>query len=65
MNLIIVLVLIRRPKCPENFTTIDYDHGTDAFLSDLEKLHIIKPFLKMNGNKARVAETLGLSKNSI
>ncbi len=26
--------------------TVDYDPGTDAFLSDLEKLHIIKTLSK-------------------
>jgi hypothetical protein len=40
--------------------TIDYDPGTDASLSDLEKLYIIKTLAKMNGNKTRVAETPGI-----
>ena len=41
--------------------TIDYAPGDDASLSDLEKQHIIKTLSKMNGNKTRVAETLGIS----
>ncbi len=41
--------------------TIDYAPGADASLSDLEKQHIIKTLSKMNGNKTRVAETLGIS----
>ncbi len=41
--------------------TIDYAPGDDATLSDLEKQHIIKTLAKMNGNKTRVAETLGVS----
>ncbi|MGR3301401.1 MAG: sigma-54 interaction domain-containing protein, partial [Candidatus Scalindua sp.] len=41
--------------------TIDYTPGADASLSDLEKQHIIITLSKMNGNKTRVAETLGIS----
>ena len=41
--------------------TIDYAPGADASLSDLEKQHIINTLAKMNGNKTRVAETLGIS----
>lgn len=33
----------------------------DASLSDLERQHIIKTLSKINGNKTRVAETLGIS----
>jgi len=40
---------------------IDYAPGDDASLFDLEKQHIIKTLAKMNGNKTRVAETLGVS----
>ncbi|MGR3292466.1 MAG: helix-turn-helix domain-containing protein, partial [Candidatus Scalindua sp.] len=33
----------------------------DVSLSDLEKQHIINTLSKMNGNKTRVADTLGIS----
>jgi len=39
----------------------DYNIGADVTLSDLEKQHIINTLSKMNGNKTRVAETLGIS----
>ncbi len=39
----------------------DYDLGAIVTLSDLEKQQIIKTLSKMNGNKTRVAETLGIS----
>ena len=41
--------------------TIDYSLAADASLSNLEKQHIIKTLSKMNGNKTRVAGTLGIS----
>ena len=41
--------------------THDYVHNADLSLSDLEKQHIINTLAKMNGNKTRVAETLGIS----
>ena len=39
----------------------DYGLDADVTLSDLEKQQIIKTLSKMNGNKTRVAETLGIS----
>lgn len=39
----------------------DYGLDTDISLSDLEKRQIIKTLSKMDGNKTRVAETLGIS----
>ena len=39
----------------------DYGFDADVTLSDLEKQQIIKTISKMNGNKTRVAETLGIS----
>jgi DNA-binding NtrC family response regulator len=39
----------------------DYGFDADVTLSDLEKQQIIRTLSKMNGNKTRVAETLGIS----
>ncbi len=39
----------------------DFDLDAAVTLSDLEKQQIIKTLSKMNGNKTRVAETLGIS----
>ncbi len=39
----------------------DYDLDADVSLSALEKRQIMKTLSKMNGNKTRVAETLGIS----
>ncbi len=41
--------------------TRDYILHDDISLSDLEKQHIINILVKMNGNKTRVADTLGIS----
>ncbi|GAX63062.1 response regulator [Candidatus Scalindua japonica] len=41
--------------------TEDYVRNADVSLSDLEKQHIINTMAKMNGNKTRVADTLGIS----
>ncbi|MFQ5787447.1 MAG: sigma-54-dependent transcriptional regulator, partial [Thermodesulfobacteriota bacterium] len=41
--------------------TNDYVLDADVSLSGLEKQHIINTLSKMNGNKTRVAETLGIS----
>ena len=41
--------------------TNDYVCNADVSLSDLEKQHIINTLSKMNGNKTRVADTLGIS----
>ena len=41
--------------------TNDYKLDADVTLSGLEKQHIINTLSKMNGNKTRVAETLGIS----
>ncbi|MFV1974994.1 MAG: sigma-54-dependent transcriptional regulator, partial [Candidatus Scalindua sp.] len=48
-------------KIRGHILTEDYEHDTDISLSALEKQHIIKTLSKMNGNKTRVAETLGIS----
>ncbi len=39
----------------------DYALDSEVSLSDLEKQHIINTLSKMNGNKTRVADTLGIS----
>jgi DNA-binding NtrC family response regulator len=39
----------------------DYKPGADLSLSDLERQHIVNTLSKMNGNKTRVAEALGIS----
>ncbi|MBT6228196.1 MAG: sigma-54-dependent Fis family transcriptional regulator [Candidatus Scalindua sp.] len=41
--------------------TDDYVRNADVSLSGLEKQHIINTLAKMNGNKTRVADTLGIS----
>ena len=41
--------------------TNDYDLDAGVSLSDLEKQHIINTLSKMNGNKTRVADTIGIS----
>ena len=43
------------------YVTNDYVLDADVSLSDLEKQHIINTLSKMNGNKTRVADTLGIS----
>ncbi len=49
------------PEEVRGYVTNDYVLDADASLSDLEKQHIINTLSKMNGNKTRVADTLGIS----
>ncbi len=48
-------------KIRGHITRNDYGLDADVTLSDIEKQQIIKTLSKMNGNKTRVAETLGIS----
>ena len=49
------------PEEIRGYVTNDYVLDADVSLSDLEKQHIINTLSKMNGNKTRVADTLGIS----
>ena len=49
------------PEEIRRYVTNDYVLDADVSLSDLEKKHIINTLSKMNGNKTRVADTLGIS----
>ena len=49
------------PEEIRGYVANDYVHDADLSLSDLEKHHIINTLSKMNGNKTRVADTLGIS----
>jgi len=49
------------PEEIRGYVTNDYVLDAGASLSDLEKQHIINTLSKMNGNKTRVADTLGIS----
>ncbi len=49
------------PEEIRGYVVNDCSLDADVTLSDLEKKHIINTLSKMNGNKTRVAETLGIS----
>jgi len=49
------------PEEIRGYVANDYVLDADVSLSDLEKQHIINTLSKMNGNKTRVADTLGIS----
>ncbi len=49
------------PEEIRGYVANDYVLDADVSLSDLEKQHIINTLAKMNGNKTRVADTLGIS----
>ncbi len=49
------------PEEVRGYVAKDYVLDADVSLSDLEKQHIINTLSKMNGNKTRVADTLGIS----
>ena len=53
------------PEEIRGYVTNDYILDADVSLSDLEKQHIINTLSKMNGNKTRVADTLGISKKTL
>ncbi len=49
------------PEEIRGYVVNDYVLDADVSLSELEKQHIINTLSKMNGNKTRVADTLGIS----
>ncbi len=48
------------PEEISGYVACDYVLDANVTLSNLEKQHIINTLSKMNGNKARVADTLGI-----
>ena len=49
------------PEEIRGYVATDYVLDANVSLSELEKQHIINTLSKMNGNKTRVADTLGIS----